>query len=87
MKCFAPGMLRTAILVLSILCVTAKAFAQVPYQRPSAPPQPSRVSMQPRGVNRLQKIVPRNKIAGPANGQRGAGVPHRVRRKPVKRKP
>jgi hypothetical protein len=36
--------------------------------------------MRPQGANRLQKIVPRNKIAGPAMGQRGAGVPHQMKR-------
>jgi len=38
------------------------------------------MTMNPQGANRLQKIVPRNKIAGPALGQRGAGVPHKMKR-------
>jgi hypothetical protein len=60
--------------------IAAGALVQVPFQRPSAPPEPRRVQMvQPR-ANQLQKMVPRNKIAGPAIGERGAGVPQRVRR-------
>jgi hypothetical protein len=40
------------------------------------------MTMQPQGANRLQKITPKQKIAGPAAGQRGAGVPmHRSRKK------
>jgi hypothetical protein len=74
MKCFAPCVRRAAILALWI---AAMASAQVPYQRPLSPQEPKRVTMQPQGANRLQKIVPRNKIAGPAMGQPGAGVPHR----------
>ncbi|HTB13758.1 MAG TPA: hypothetical protein VK752_19420 [Bryobacteraceae bacterium] len=78
MKCLAPRVRRAAIFVLWI---AASASAQVPYQHPSAPPEPRRVTMAPQGANRLQKIVPRNKIAGPAIGQRGAGVPHKKGRK------
>src|SRR5271155_275515 len=88
MKCFAPSVRRAAILVLWIAAtwMAAIASAQVPYQRPSAPPEPRRVTAQPLGANRLQKIVPRNKIAGPASGQRGAGVPRRGKMKRAPRK-
>jgi hypothetical protein len=62
----------------AILVISASALAQVPYQRSATPPEPRRMQMgKPQGTNRLQKIVPRNKIAGPAMGQRGAGVPKR----------
>ena len=74
MKCFAPSVRCAAILVLWIAAV---ASAQVPYQRPLAPQEPKRATMVPQGANRLQKLTPRNKIAGPAAGQRGGGVPHR----------
>ncbi len=68
----------------AVLWIAGSVFAQVPYQRPSAPPEPRRVNMTPQGANRLQKIVPRNKMAAPKAGERGAGVPHkkvRMRRK------
>jgi hypothetical protein len=83
MKCFAPCVRRAAIFVVWI---AAMASAQVPYQRPLAPQEPKRVTMQPQGANRLQKIVPRNKIAGPAAGQRGGGVPHRKMKRARKMK-
>jgi hypothetical protein len=68
-------------LAISILAISAGALAQVPYQRPATPPAPRRAQIwQPRGTNGLAKIVPRNKIAGPAKGQRGGGVPRRGRR-------
>jgi hypothetical protein len=60
------------------LAISASALAQVPYQRPSTPPEPRRMQMaHAPGAGRLRKIVPRNKIAGPAMGERGAGVPRR----------
>jgi len=74
MKCFAPCVRLAVILVFGI---AALASAQVPNQRPLAPQEPRRVTMQPQGANRLQKLTPRNKVAGPAAGHRGAGVPHR----------
>jgi hypothetical protein len=68
-----------AVLVVSIAAV---ASAQVPNRPPTHPPLPRRMTMQPQGANRLQKITPKQKIAGPAAGQRGAGVPmHRSRKK------
>ena len=80
MKCFAQIVRRAAILVIWIAAI---APAQVPYPKPLSPQQPRRVTMRPQGANRLQKIVPRNKIAGPTVGQRGAGVPHRGKMKRV----
>jgi hypothetical protein len=62
----------------AIAILAISATAQVPYQRSATPPEPRRMQMgKPQGARQLQKIVPRNKIAGPAMGQRGAGVPRR----------
>ena len=72
------------LFALAIL-ITAGAFAQVPNQRPLSPQEPRHVSVaQPPAPNHLQKLQPRNKIAGPAMGQRGAGVPHRKLKKKMK---
>jgi hypothetical protein len=69
-------------LMVAVLAISANALAQVPYQRSAAPTEPRRMQMTPQGANRLQKLAPRNKIAGPAMGQRGAGIPRQGKKAP-----
>jgi hypothetical protein len=72
MKCFAPYVRRAVILVMMI---SASAFAQAPYARPTAPPVPRRKEMaQPRAGNRLRKLTPRKKLVpkAPTKGREGA---------------
>jgi hypothetical protein len=65
MKCFALA----AILVLGI---AANASAQVPNQRPLAPPEPRRRALAPvaPATNHLRKLAPHN--AGVGTGKKGA---------------
>lgn len=76
MKCFALA----AILSFAI---SAGALAQVPNPRALAPQEPRRKPLAGpiRPAARLQKISPKQKIAGPKAGQRGAGVPQKKGKK------
>jgi hypothetical protein len=79
MKCFALA----AILSFAI---PASALAQVPNPRALAPQEPRRKPLAGpvRPGARFQKMTPKQKIAGPKAGQRGAGVPQ-VKGKNLKR--
>jgi hypothetical protein len=69
-----------------LFAISVAGFAQVPYQHPVAPPEPRRFNApQLPGAHGLQKLTPKNKIAGPASGQRGAGVPKRGKKPGISR--
>jgi len=66
---------------LLIFALAAVAFAQVPIQKPLAPPEPRRRPLiQPR--NRLAKVAPSKRFAAPGPRQRGAGVPRAAKKRP-----
>jgi hypothetical protein len=69
-----------------LFAISVAGLAQVPYQHSVAPPEPRRFNTpQPPGAHGLQKLTPKNKIAGPAAGQRGAGVPKRGKKPGIAR--
>jgi hypothetical protein len=76
MKCFALAAILT-------FAISASALAQVPNPRALAPQEPRRKPLAGpvRPGARLQKIAPKQKIAGPKAGQRGAGVPQQKGKK------
>lgn len=65
-------------IALAIL-ISVGALAQVPYQRAHGAQEPRRIQRS-RPANHLKKVKPKTKVAGPKMGQRGAGVPHRVKK-------